>query len=67
MEKNNCYVFWDEDSVFTQCEECYKKNGKGHKWGKSLLYGRNDIKCSLCDTIIYQRKKKKKGENEATI
>ena len=78
MEKNNCYIFWDDETVtedkraiYVQCAECFSKNKKGVVWSKSLLYGPNDIKCDLCKTIIYKRlkkkKKKKKGEDEATI
>lgn len=72
MEKNNCYIFWDDETVpekdrkiYVQCEGCYAKNKKGQKWGKTLLYGPHDINCNLCNTIIYKRlkkKKKKKGE-----
>jgi hypothetical protein len=77
MEKNNCYIFWDDETVpedkraiYVQCAECFSKNKKGIIWSKSLLYGFCEIKCNLCDTIIYKRlkkKKKKKGEDEATI
>ena len=70
MQKN-CYIFWDDDSVpeterkiYVQCEECFKKNGKGFKWDIQLLYGKNVIKCNFCDTIIYKRKRKKKGIND---
>jgi ribosomal protein S27E len=70
--KNNCYIYWDDDSVkeqkiYVQCEDCFKKNKRGIIWGKSLLYGKHEIKCDLCNTIIYKKLKKKKGENEATI
>lgn len=72
MEKNNCYVFWDGDNikdyerkVYIQCEECHKKNKKGFKWAKEFLHGILEIKCSLCDTIIYKKEKKKKGADEA--
>ncbi len=70
MEKNNCYIFWDKELIYTQCQECFNKNGKGYRWSKSMLYGPHTIKCDLCGTIIYKRnrkKKKKKGDNEATI
>lgn len=67
--KKNCYIYWDNDDVpqnkqkvYTQCEECFKKNKKGLKWSKALLYGRHEIKCDLCGTIIYKREKKKKKE-----
>ena len=76
MEKNNCYIYWDDETakepkVYVQCETCFQKNKKGFMWGKNLLYGIAEIKCSLCNTIIYKqlkkKKKKKKGEDEATI
>lgn len=74
--KKNCFIYWDDDEVpaaerrvYVQCEECYKKNKKGFFWSRKLLNGRHEIKCDLCDTIIYKREKKKKikGDNEATI
>jgi len=75
MEKNNCYIYWDDETVkdqkiYVQCEECFQKTKKGFMWGRNLLYGVYEIKCDLCNTIIYKRlkkKKKKKGEDEATI
>lgn len=67
MEKNNCYIYWDDDNtppnerkIYIQCEECFKKTKKGFYWGKSLLYGPHVIKCNLCNTIIYKRKKREK-------
>lgn len=74
--KKICYVFWDDEQVppgeqmvYTQCEACYTKNKKGVRW--SSFYGDCEVKCSLCDTIIYKsskkKKVKKKGDNEATI
>lgn len=73
MEKKHCYIYWDDETVkdrkvYTQCEECYQKNKKGFRWGQ--MYGYIEIKCDLCNTIIYKKlkkKKKKKGEDEATI
>lgn len=69
--KKNCYIYWDDDKVpqneqriYTQCENCYIKNKKGFKWGGDLLYGPHEIKCDLCDTIIYKRVKKKKKDVE---
>lgn len=78
MEKNYCYIYWDDDSVpqrerkvYMQCADCFAKNKKGIRWGSALLYGLNKIKCDLCNTIIYKglkkKKRKKKGEDEATI
>lgn len=76
MEKNNCYIFWDDETtpekdrrIYVQCEECYRKNKKGLMWSQTMLYGFCEIKCDFCNTIIYKRlkKKKKKGEDEATI
>jgi hypothetical protein len=77
MEKNNCYIFWDDETVpekdrkvYVQCEKCHAENKKGQLWSSVLLYGSREIKCNLCNTIIYKRlkkKKKKKGEDEATI
>lgn len=72
--KKNCYIYWDNDEVprneqkiYIQCEECFKKNRKGFIWGASMLYGHNEIKCSLCHTIIYKRERKKKNENKTSI
>lgn len=64
IEKKDCYIFWDEGEVedrriYVQCEECYKKNGKGVKWNKKFLYGVNEINCNLCNTILYKKIKKK--------
>jgi hypothetical protein len=74
MEKNNCYIYWDDDTVpeleqkvYIQCEECFKKNRKGFKWSKTLWQGSKEVKCNLCDTIIYSKKKKNQksiGENK---
>lgn len=65
MEKEDCYIFWDDETVkdedrqiYVQCEDCFNKNKKGFKWDKKLLHGRNEVKCSLCDTMIYKRGKK---------
>ena len=75
MQKKSCYIFWDSDKVpederqiYLQCEECFRKNKKGFPWPYPLLVGRKTIKCNLCNTIIYQRikKSKKNEENEAT-
>jgi hypothetical protein len=70
MQKNKCYIFWDDDTVakaekkiYVQCEKCHEKNKKGFPWSANILYGRKEIKCGLCNTIIYQSKRKKK-ENE---
>jgi LSD1 subclass zinc finger protein len=64
-EKKDCYIFWDEEvtkeedrQVYIQCDECFKKNRKGFKWDKKFLHGRNEIKCSFCNTIIYKRGEK---------
>jgi hypothetical protein len=74
MKKNYCYVFWDNDvaqseqMIYTQCEECHSKNKKGIRW--SSFYGNCEVKCNLCNTIIYKsvkKKKVKKGDNEGTI
>lgn len=59
--KNNCYIFWDNEVIYTQCEDCFAKNKKGVKWGKQLLFGKKTVKCSLCQTIIYQREKRQKS------
>lgn len=77
MEKNNCYIYWDDETVkdqkvYVQCEGCFQKNKKGLRWPPNLIYGYMEIKCSHCNTIIYKKlkkkkKKKKKGEDEATI
>lgn len=75
--KNNCYIYWDDETVpdkdrkiFIKCQGCFDKDKKGVFWSKSLLYGKHEIKCDLCNTIIYKRlkkTKKPKGEDEATI
>jgi hypothetical protein len=63
--KNNCYIFWDvegteKDRVYIQCEECFEKNKYGIPWDIRLLKGLKELKCDLCPTIIYKRKKRKK-------
>ena len=65
--KKNCYIYWDgeeihpkERKIYIQCEKCFAKNKKGVQWGSSLFYGRYEIKCNLCNTIIYKREKKRR-------
>lgn len=55
----NCYIFWDEDYVYIQCEECHTKNGKGVIWHAEMGY-KNKVVCSQqgCGKIIHQ------GEDE---
>lgn len=69
MTKNPCYIYWDDSTVpeterkvYIQCESCFGINKKGIRWPCNNLYGKKTIKCNLCDTIIYERKKKKKNE-----
>jgi len=65
--KKSCYIYWDNDDipqneqkVYVQCEKCFQKNKKGFRW--SLFYGKHEIKCNLCNTIIYEREKKKRKQ-----
>ena len=60
MPKNNCYIFWDETNVYVQCEKCHSDNNKGVLW--QVFYGKTAVKCDLCHTIIYQKKKKNKNK-----
>ncbi len=70
MQKNNCYIFWDSDGpeeerkVYIQCEECFEKSKNGMPWSKNLLKGLKEVKCDICNTIIYRREKLKKKKNE---
>ena len=71
--KEDCYIFWDgeevpeeDKAIHLQCKKCFESNQKGFRWSKDLLYGKNEIKCSLCDAIIYKREKKKKNNDDKT-
>jgi len=71
MIKIPCYIYWDDTStaeedrkIYIQCGNCFKINKKGFQWPSQMLHGKNTIKCTLCNTIIYEKKKKKKNNEQ---
>lgn len=71
MSKFPCYIYWDDTSIaeeerkiYIQCENCFKNNKKGTQWPSQMLHGKNTIKCTLCNTIIYEKKKKNNEQDK---
>jgi hypothetical protein len=61
MILEDCYIYWDDESVpeqdryiYFQCVECHNKNGLGLLWLKTNGYAEK-TKCWHCDKTIYDK------------